>query len=32
MGFDATALEGGFAAWKERYEVEPAESVVARRS
>ena len=27
MGFEATALEGGFDAWKDEYEVEPAERV-----
>ena len=32
MGFDATALEGGFTAWKEKYETEPAEGAVARRA
>jgi rhodanese-related sulfurtransferase len=25
IGFEATALEGGFDAWKEVYDVEPAE-------
>jgi hypothetical protein len=25
LGFKAAALEGGFDAWKERYEVDPAE-------
>jgi rhodanese-related sulfurtransferase len=25
LGFKAAALEGGFDAWKGRYEVEPAE-------
>jgi rhodanese-related sulfurtransferase len=26
MGFDASALEGGFDAWKEKYSVEPVET------
>jgi len=26
MGFEAVALEGGFDAWKESYEVEQAET------
>jgi len=25
LGFKAAALKGGFNAWKEKYEVEPAE-------
>jgi rhodanese-related sulfurtransferase len=25
IGFEATALEGGFDAWKKDYDVEPAE-------
>jgi hypothetical protein len=25
LGFKAAALEGGFGAWKEKYEVKPAE-------
>jgi len=29
MGFEAVALEGGFDAWKESYEVEPAETGTA---
>jgi rhodanese-related sulfurtransferase len=26
MGLDASALEGGFDAWKEKYSVEPVET------
>jgi hypothetical protein len=26
MGIDASALEGGFNAWRERYPVEPVET------
>jgi hypothetical protein len=26
MGFDASALEGGFDAWRESYPVEPVET------
>lgn len=29
MGFEATALEGGFDAWKEKYEVELVEERAA---
>lgn len=31
MGFEATALEGGFDAWKENYEVESAEAEAPAR-
>jgi rhodanese-related sulfurtransferase len=27
LGFDAAALEGGFAAWRQQYPVERAEAV-----
>jgi hypothetical protein len=30
MGFEATALEGGFDAWKAEHAVEPVEEVGAR--
>jgi rhodanese-related sulfurtransferase len=28
LGFDAAALEGGYAAWKAAYPVEPKEAVL----
>ena len=31
MGFEATALEGGFDAWKEDYEVESVETETAAK-
>jgi hypothetical protein len=30
MGFIATALEGGFDAWKERYAAESAQEITTR--
>jgi hypothetical protein len=30
MGFVATALEGGFDAWKKQHEVESAEEIATR--